>query len=107
MYYAKVNSSGVLKFPYSWKELQDENPSTNFDNRFDLVGWYSQTNDAAQLSASLVPVRVEVVEPEYDSRTQKISHAPLPVFENGEYVLKMLILQKTEEEIKAWDGLTG
>ena len=62
MQYAKVNKTVVIKYPYTWADLQNENVSTMFDNRFSLEGWYAQTDDAMTSGESLVEV-VESAQP--------------------------------------------
>lgn len=97
MHYAKVNETGLIKYPYTWEDLRAENPYTNFDNRYDLPAWYLQTKDAYELKAWLTMVEITEA-PDYDSRTQTILRGSVPVFENGTWFLKFDLVQKTIAE---------
>lgn len=104
MTYAKVNGDVCLKYPYGWEDLHKENENTRYDARYSLPQWYSLTEEAADTENEIVEVIVKHNLPTIDKRTQKLVMSDYPSLENGEWVLKYVILEKTEEEIIKFDS---
>lgn len=101
MQYAKVKSDTVIKFPYTTETLMEENPYTQYDDRFDLLGWYEQTDDAINDGNMLVLVEALPI-PEFDAATKKIKEASTPTLVDNKWVLGWDILDKTQEEIQQY-----
>lgn len=98
MIYAKINGSDLIKFPYKWDDLKQENPFTYYDNRFDLISWYAQTEEAETTGNEIVLVTIQAI-PEIDSNTQNLVQPESPVLENGEWTLRYGVVDKTQEEL--------
>ena len=98
--YAKVSKDKVLQYPYDFQALLDDNPHTRFDDRFDLVGWFEQTEAAA--TSTLVEV-FEEAQPDYDISKKNVALAKVPTLENNKWVLPWEITAKTEKEIAAYN----
>lgn len=100
MKYAKVNGEELVKYPYTWGDLAEENPYTLYDSRFDLPEWYAQTEEGISSGNDIVEVTVQDP-PEIDDATQKIIFDKLkqPSFENGVWVIAYDVVEKTQEEI--------
>jgi hypothetical protein len=94
--FAKIQNNQVVKYPYSWADLELDNPSTSFDDRFDLAGWYALTE------ASSESTLVEVIIPNRPSTTseQKLSTASEPVLVDGHWQLQWSVVDLTVEEIQ-------
>lgn len=97
MYYAKVKDDQLLKFPYNWGDLSAENPYTSYDSRFDLAGWYEQTEEGVSTGNKVVKVYLQE-SPEIDNM-HKIKYDDQPVLEDGNWVLKYTVVEKSEDEI--------
>ena len=69
MLYAKVDGDSLFIFPYTPQNLKDENNQTNYDDRFDLAGWYKQTEEALKTSYLVVEVNF-LDKPNFDEQTQ-------------------------------------
>jgi len=98
MLYAKVHSAEVLQFPYTLDTLRSENPYTDYDNRFDVIGWYNQTEDARRDGKSIVEV-IEQDPPIFNTTTQIIEKESLPSLIDNNWVLSWKIINRSEDEI--------
>lgn len=94
--YAKIKNNTVIQYPYDFNSLQEDNPHTSFDNRFDLVAWFEQTEAASD--SMLVNVTIEE-QPEFDASKQNIKLLNTPTLVNSEWVLSWEITKKTKKEI--------
>ena len=92
--YAKINSNTLVKFPYTWEDLLKENPYTKYDNRFDLAGWYIQTEEAAATGNTVVEVHIQQ-DPIYDMKTQTIVQR-IPELVSGVWTVGYDVIEKTE-----------
>lgn len=93
MYYAKVSGDSLLLYPYHWGVLEQENPFSRFDSRYNMVEWYTKTESARSSNSVLVPVRLAAV-PELDVATHYAIPKDLPELINGEWVLGWDVLEK-------------
>ena len=97
--YAKISSTNqVLIWPYKFLNLQEENPSTSFDDRMSIVDWYAITEDALLTQSKIVDVEV-VTDSNIDSQTQKYILNDLPEFVDGKWLIRYVVVNKTEEEL--------
>lgn len=95
--FVKVKDSEIVKFPFSFLDLQEENPYTKFDDRFSLVEWHKKTEGATIKGEQLFPVSVQPA-PDYSQAHQKIVQKTLPTFTNGEWSLGWDVIEITEQE---------
>lgn len=102
MSYAKIKDSTVIMYPYTWDDLTSENPNTNFDDRYDIIGWYNQTEDSLNNSYTLVEVGYGEY-PTVDNRTQIVTLSETPSIEGDKWVLGYTITNKNQQEITQFD----
>lgn len=70
--YVEVNEEGqVVAYPYTFSNLQAENPYTNFGDNQDVMYWFPQTQLATEQGYQLFPV-LESPQPPYDPLTQYV-----------------------------------
>ena len=90
--YAKVSGNTVEKFPYTLRDLKQDNPNVSFTTATTL-------DDVAQYGVVQV---VELPEPVYDPATQNISKDTIPVENAGVWELGWVVTAKTQEEQDAY-----
>lgn len=95
---AKILAGECVKFPYSEITLNEENPNSNFDDRFSLVEWFNQTNEHLVKGFVLEDVEFSQV-PSYDPLTQSLLTEKMPVKQNGKWVLNYVVVNLTPEQI--------
>lgn len=99
--YAKIDQYGVVvKYPYTYTDLYEENDNTQFDDRFDLYGWFNLTEEHTLKKHSLVEVIIQDP-PTINWVTERLIRKELPEEENGNYVIKWLVEGRSSEEIDA------
>lgn len=97
MQYAKIKENNLVVFPYTWITLQEENPNSYYDSRFNLTEWYSKTEDAVNTDSYLVEVTI-AIPPTVDTMTQSVELKSSPELSNEMWTLNWNIRDKTEEE---------
>ena len=100
--YAKIKSNQIVQFPYSFTELQADNPYTNYGSNTDFVSIFPDTEEAVLRGHTLVEVTNAPV-PDHNARTHR-AEAQTPVFTNGIWVREWLIVAKTAEELAQQDA---
>lgn len=95
--YAKVKNNELVKFPYSFEELQADNPYTNYGNNIDFVAIFPHTDEAVKHGYELVVVQDDPV-PDYNGSTHRIELSA-PTFTNGKWVRVWSVVAKTEQEL--------
>lgn len=82
--YVELNAQNqIITYPYTFSNLQAENPYTNFGSNQDVMYWFPQTNAATELGYQLLPV-FPTPQPPYDQLTQYVVEtAPAPT--NGKW----------------------
>jgi len=98
MLYAKVDGDSLLIFPYTPQNLKDENNQTNYDDRFDLVGWYKQTEEASKTSYLVVEVNF-LDKPNFDEQTQYLKSKFPPQKINDGWFIGWDIEEKSNQVI--------
>ena len=102
--YAKINQlNEVEKYPYTFDDLKDENPSTSYDGRLSLFDWFHLTEEGTSGKRLVEVITTNEISEEYDMRTHKIIMSNSPVCDDGVWKLKYIPTAKTEEEIKDFD----
>lgn len=94
--YAKIKDGQVIQYPYGYAELQADNPHTNF-NGLGLIQAFQGTE--ANNSGNTLEAVVNQITPPYNERTQKLIASDAPSFENGQWVIKFSVVDKTTNEI--------
>lgn len=97
MEYAIVKNQELIKYPYSFSQLQEENPYTDYGQNTDVFFWFPQTETAIQNGYSIVEVLDEPL-PTYDVTQQKCTKNSLPIFENAAWTLGWTVSNLTVEE---------
>jgi hypothetical protein len=80
--YIKVKNNKIIKFPYTINDLKEDNPFTNYDNRYDVKGWFDKTETALKEGYELVKVEIKE-KPDFDKENQHIVLADMPALESG------------------------
>ncbi len=102
--YAKIDTANnVLKFPYTYGDLLEENPRTNYDARYSLEEWYSKTEDAFNKGGRKVIVDC-LDTPEINHATQIVSGRNDPSLINEVWVSDWQVNDRTLEEIEAYQN---
>lgn len=96
--YAEINGDTLIKYPYLFSDLQNDNPHTNYGDNYDVAFWYPFTEKAKNTGNRLVLVS-SLPEPTFDSFTQNCVLNNTPVLNNGEWSVDWVVSQKTQKEI--------
>lgn len=94
--YAKIKSNQIIKFPYGFADLQQDNPYTNYGDNTDLLTIFPATEEALLRGCELVEVTVAEC-PEYNTITHRAELEP-PILTNGTWVQQWKVIAKTVEE---------
>lgn len=97
MNYAKVEGTQLVQYPYGLGELSAERPGSVTATRYDLVDCFNHT-DLPTAGFSLVRVDEEPI-PVFDPLTQTCTLASVPVLENGSWVLRWAVENKSDEQL--------
>lgn len=92
--FAKITNGAVDKFPYTVGQLRHDNPNTSFPK---------QIPDETLLEFGMVPV-TEVPAPEFDPMTHFAEWGPVPVLQEGRWVLLPTVREYSEEQIAERDA---
>ena len=84
--YAEVQGSTLIKYPYSFADLQAENPFTNYGSDTDFVSIFPGTDTAVKNGYTLVPVTI-ATQPTFDPATQVCTPNTQPTLVNGVWTL--------------------
>ena len=99
--YAEIQGTTLIKYPYTFDDLQKENPFTNYGTDIDLVSIFNGTETATQKNYSLASVTIAPT-PTYDSATQTITHNEQPTLINGVWTLSWTVSTMTSEQISQY-----
>lgn len=94
--YAKIKDNVVIKYPYGFVELQEDNVYTNF-NGLDIFNAFLGTNENVE-GCTLEPVHIQD-KPEIETRTQKLVQSDVPSYLDGKWTLCYAIEEKQEAEV--------
>lgn len=98
--FAKVLNNTLIKYPYGFSDLCEENPYTNFDTRVDLCTLYSRTEDAENTGASVVEVIFSTA-PTCNLLIEKIVSDNEPILIEGVWILGSSVIALTQDELNA------
>lgn len=91
--FAKTNNTTLIKYPYTFADLREENPHSRYDGRFTLPEWYAQTDDATSTGATVVEV-VIADQPEYDTATHYLIQKTTPELIDGVWTIGWDIVER-------------
>jgi hypothetical protein len=94
MNYAKVKHSSLIKYPYTFADLREENPYTRYDNRYTLSEWYAKTEEGRSSGNSVVEVKTAEL-PVYEEATHYLKQKTAPELVANEWVLGWDIIERT------------
>lgn len=95
--YAEVQGTTLIKYPYTFEDLQKENASTNYNGDTDFVSIFPATDTAVQNGYSLVEVVIPP-QPEFDAATKVCLQDEQPTFLNDVWVLGWSVRDMTDQE---------
>lgn len=102
--YIEVTSDNqIVTYPYTFSNLQQENPYTNFGSNNDVMYWFPQTNAAIELGYQLLGV-LDAPQPTYDPLTQYITQGP-PEYKNGNWYTSWVVNNYDPEQQAYEDNL--
>lgn len=94
---AKIKGNELLKYPYTFEDLQLDNPYTRFPEDDSLVSLFSKTESAVIHNEELVDV--VVVDVDFDWNTEIVSGFSSPQIDGDRWVIKPIIRKLTQEEL--------
>ena len=86
MLLAKVKDNTLIKYPYGFDDLQEDNPNTRFTGTIDLMNIFKDTEQCVLHGYELVEVEIEQ-EPELMTFHVAVL-SDIPVKENNKWILK-------------------
>ena len=94
MDYAKIHNNTLLKYPYSYLDLIEENPHTQYDGRYSIPEWYSKTDEAVATGNRVVKVKI-AEQPHYDKNTHHVIQNANPELVDGEWVITWDFIERS------------
>jgi hypothetical protein len=100
--YAEVQGTTLILYPYLFSTLQEQNPSTNFGDNYDVAYWFPQTQTAIENNYSLAPVTI-LPQPGYDPSTEICVQDINPTLLAGVWTLGWTVTTMTPEQKDDYD----
>ena len=101
--YIEVNAQNeIIAYPYTFSNLQAENPYTNFGDNQDVAYWFPQTQLATEQGYQLFPV-LETPQPAYDPITQYVVSGT-PAETDGQWYTTWVVGTYTPEQQAYYDN---
>ena len=101
--FAEVNGEIVIQYPYTFSNLQAENPYTNYGGNDNVAYWFPLTDAAIVNGHTLVQV-TQVPQPDINPYTQNCVPSNTPTYVGGTWFDDWVITEKTPEEQAAYDS---
>jgi hypothetical protein len=98
--YAEINGDVLVKYPYTFADMQEENPYTNFGGNYDVAFWFPKTQTALNTGYSLVEVTY-LTQPDYEHATHSCLPDAEPKLVDGEWFIGWTLTKFTDEELAA------
>jgi len=98
--YIKVKGNDAIQYPYNRVALQLDNPSTSYDERYDLLDWFSQTETALIHGYTLEEV-VKGDVPVINHSIERNAEDAHPTLIEGVWVILTVTIPLTSDEIEA------
>ena len=102
MSYAEVHGTQVIQYPYTFSNLQSENPYTNYGGNDNVAYWFPMTDLAINQGYTLAQVR-QLPQPSYDTSTEMCVANNTPSLVDGEWVDGWTVTTMTPEQKAAYD----
>lgn len=100
--YVELNAQNqIVAYPYTFSNLQAENPYTNFGDNQDVAYWFPQTNLALEQGYQLLPV-FPSPQPSYDQLTQYVVEVS-PASVGGDWYQEWEVRTYTPEQQSYYD----
>ena len=99
--YIKINDGNIATYPYTYSSLYSENPSTLYDDRYDLRGWFNQT-ETCLVEGHVLEEVVEADSPVIDPTTEKNVIGDEPTLVDGVWTLGVTTVPLSAPEIYAY-----
>jgi hypothetical protein len=91
MNYIKVSKSNeIIKYPYTWNDLYNENPFSLYDDRYTLSKWYEKTEEGISSENKILEVTIQDCS-SIDQSKFIVAYDNIPIFENDHWILKFTI----------------
>lgn len=95
--YVEINANNeIVTYPYTFSNLQEENPYTNFGDNSDVMYWFPQTALALEKGYQLVGV-LATPQPSYDQLTQYVFEGT-PAEIDGQWFQTWVVRTNTPEQ---------
>jgi hypothetical protein len=101
--YAEVQGTTLITYPYTFANLQAENPDTNFGNNWDVTYWFPSTTTAITHGYTLQAVTI-ADEPSYNPASQICTQNSTPTLVNNVWVLGWTVADMTPEQQAAYNA---
>tara|TARA_R110002096_G_scaffold386557_1_gene580666 strand:+ start:184 stop:525 length:342 start_codon:yes stop_codon:yes gene_type:complete len=99
--YIKINDGNIATYPYTYSSLYSENPNTLYDDRYDLRGWFNQT-ETCLVEGHVLEEVVEADSPVIDPTTEKNVISDEPTLVDGVWTLGVTTVPLSAPEIYAY-----
>lgn len=97
-YVELTSDNKIIVYPYTFHNLQSENPYTNFGNNSDVAYWFPKTDAAIKLGYKLMPV-FESPYPEFDHLTQYVIPGEIQCINDNWYTSWIVKNYNQEQQI--------
>jgi hypothetical protein len=94
--YAKIKDNNLILFPYTLSSLLLDNPATQYDDRYDLLGWFNQTESHLLEGYTLAEVVVADTPEGIDGFVDAIETATVPTLVDGAWTLVVTVVPLTQ-----------
>ena len=84
--YIKINDGNIATYPYTYSSLYSENPYSQYDDRYDLRGWFNQT-ETCLVEGHVLEEVVEAAVPVINHAAEKNVINNLPTLIDGVWTL--------------------
>ena len=94
--YAKIKDNNLILFPYTLSSLLLDNPATQYDDRYDLLGWFNQTEKHLLEGYTLEEVVEGDIPEGIDGFVDAIETATVPTLVDGAWTLVVTVVPLTQ-----------
>jgi hypothetical protein len=99
--YAKIKDNNLILFPYTLSSLLLDNPNTEYDDRYDLLGWFNQTEKHLLEGYTLEEVVEGDIPEGIDNTVEYNQTADQPTLVDGVWTLVVTIVPRTQSDMDA------
>ncbi len=99
--YAKIKDNNLILFPYTHDSLVLDNPATRYDDRYDLLGWFNQTETHLLEGYTLEEVVMADIPEGIDNAVEYSQTADNPTLVDGVWTLVVTVVPLTQAVLDA------